>query len=201
MNSTRLDLDFIGLHLATVHARELRLVQYPAFMWITPSILFSILPRFAAFRSVTSLSLHSLSLHEFGDVDTQHVFGHFSPTVRELDLSEPRATPRGLIRFLHSFWTLDDLSISDPEWDHETEAPPIAEAGTLPPLHGTLHFLRLHADSADFVSLLAGLPVAFQHVSLVNCQLPSTPINRLLMRLSTSLKSFSVSAWFYGVLN
>ena len=167
-------------------------------MWIVPPMLSPILPQFAAFKNITSLSLHSLSVHDFDDTETQSIFGHFFLTVRKLDLDEPRATTRGLLRLLSNFRTLDDLSISDPKWDHETEVPTPAEAVTPPPLHGTLHFLRLHADSADFVSLLVRLPLAFRRVSLVNCQLPSMSIDLLLKRLSSSLKSFSVSSWFVG---
>ena len=192
------DLDLIGFHLATTHARELRLVQYPSFMWIVPPMLSPILPQFAAFKNITSLSLHSLSVHDFDDAETLSIFGHFFQTVRKLDLDEPRATTRSLLRFLCNFCALDDVSISDPKWDYETEVPPPAGAVTPPPLHGTLHFLRLHADSADFVRLLARLPLAFRRVSLVNCQLSSTSIDLLLKRLSSSLKSFSMSSWFVG---
>ena len=162
-------------------------------------MLSSILPRFAAFQSITSLSLHSLSIHHFDDVDIRSIFGHLFQTVRRLDLEEPHATARGLLRFLCNFCALEDLSISDPEWDRETKVPQAAEAGSTPPLHGTLHFLRLHADSADFVSLLAGLPIAFRCVSLVNCQLPSTPVNLLLKGLAQSLAALTVSSWFNGV--
>lgn len=195
----RFDLDPIGFHLATIYARELRLVQYPSLMWITPPMLSSILPQFAAFKNITSLSLHSLTVHDFDDVNTRSIFGHLLPTVRKLDLEGPRATARGLFHFLCNFCALDDLSISDPEWDHEIEVPSAAEIGRLPPLRGTLHLMRLHADSVDFVGLLGGLPAAFRRVSLVNCQLPPGPINLLLKRLSSSLVSFSVSSWFIGV--
>jgi len=170
-------------------------------MWITPQTLSPILPRFAAFKNVTTLSLHSFSAHHFDDLDTEAVFGHFFLTVRKLDLDEPRTTAKCLLRFLCNFCALDDLSISGPEWDHETDPQPDTEVGTLPPLGGTLHFLRLHADSADFISLLAELPVAFQHVSLVNCQLPSAPINQLLMQLSSNLESLSLSSWFISELS
>ena len=165
-------------------------------MWITPQILSSIFPRFSAFKNITSLSLHLFSVHHFDDLDIQSCFQHFFPTVQKLNLEGPRTTAIGLLLFLCNFRALDDFSISDPEWDHETNAPPAPEARMLPPLRGTLHFLRVHADSANFVSLLAGLSVAFQRVSLVNCQLPSTSINLLLKRLSSSLKSFSSSSWF-----
>ena len=183
-----------------MHARELRLVQYPSLMWITPRTLSPILPRFTAFKSITTLSLHSFSAHHFNNLDTETIFGHFFPTVRKLDLDEPRTTAKALLRFLCNFRALDDLTISDPEWDYETGPPLAAEATTLPPLRGTLHFMRLHADSADFVSLLVGLPVAFQHVSLVSCQLPSASINLLLEQLSSNLKSLSLSSWFISEL-
>lgn len=184
--------------MATTYARELRLVQYPSFMWIVPWMLSPILPQFAAFKNITSLSFHSLSVHDFDDFDTRSIFGHFFLTVRKLDLNEPRATTKGLLRFLCNFRTLDDLSISDPKWDRETEVSPPAEAVTPPPLRGALHFLRLHADSTSFINLLARIPLAFRRVSLVNCQLPSKPIDLLLKRVSQSLKSFSVSSWFIG---
>ena len=138
-------------------------------------------------------------VHDFDDVNAWSVFEHFFPTVRKLDLDQPRATPRGLLRFLCNFCTLEDLDISDPEWNHEIGGSWAVEVGALPSLHGTLHLMRLHADSADFVSLLAGLPVAFRRLSLANCRLPSTPINLLLTRLSQSLESFSVSSWFNGM--
>ena len=183
--------------MATTHARELRLVQYPTLMWITPHMLHPILPRFTAFRAVTCLSIHLFSVRLFSGVDTQAIFGHFFPTVKELNLEEPRATAKGLHQFICRFLVLDHLSISDPEWEpgNTILAP---EVETVPPLRGTLHFLRLHPDSAKFVDLLARMPVAFRDILFVNCQLPSTPVNRLLRRLSPTLKSFSASAWLSG---
>ena len=170
-------------------------------MWITPRILSSIIPRFSAFKNITSLSLHSFSVHHFDDLDIQSCFQHVFATVQKLNLEGPRTTAIDLLLFMCNFRALDDFSISDPEWDHETSGPPAPEVRVLPPLRGTLHLLRVHADSADFVSLLAGLSVAFQRVSLVNCQLPSTTINLLLKRLSSSLKSFSSSSWFISELS
>jgi len=192
------DTIFLGLHLATVHARELRLVQYPSCKWITPHMLYPILPRFAMFRTVTRLSLHLFSVHLFNKADTQTIFGHFFPTVKELNLEEPYTTVKGLHQFICHFLVLDNLSISDPEWESE-DTPLDLEVETAPPLRGMLYLLRLHPNSAKFVDLLARMPVAFRDVLFVNCQLPSMPVNRLLRRLSPSLKSFSASAWLNGV--
>lgn len=191
------DASFSGLHLATIHARELRLVQYASLTWITPHMLYPILSRFSAFKAITRLSLHSLSVRAFNEVDTRAIFGHFFPTVKELNLEEPRATAKSLLGFLSRFQVLDNLSISSPEWEPEDTSVAL-EVETVPPLRGMLHFLWFHADSATFINLLAKVPISFQSVLFVNCRLPSTPINRLLRRLSPSLKSFSASAWFNG---
>lgn len=189
----------VGFHLATTHAHELRLVQYPSFIWIKPSMLEPILPQFARFKSVTILSLHSFSVHHFSDFETRSILGHFFPTVRKLNLEDPRATARGLLRFICNFKALDDLRISGPEWDHESKVLPASELGTPPPLHGTLHLQSLHVDSVDFFTLLTGLPIAFRCVSLANCQLPSILTNSLLRRLTPSLKTLSVSSWTNGM--
>lgn len=155
-------------------------------MWIRPSMLEPILPRFTTFQSITSLSFYSLSVRHFEGADIQSIFGHFFQTVQKLVLEEPRATARGLFHFLRNFHALDDLSISNPEWDHETEVSPAAGARALSSLHGTLSLRRLGADSADFVGLLAGLPASFRRIWLVDCQLPSMQINLLLNRLTPS---------------
>ena len=185
VNNARSDLP-IGFHLATTHARELHLVQYPSFMWIRPSMLEPILPRFTTFQSVTSLSFYSLSVRHFEGADIQSIFGHFFQTVRKLVLEDTCATARGLFHFLCNFHALDDLSISNPEWDHEIEVPQAAEASAFPSLHGTLSLRRLGANSADFVGLLAGLSTSFRRIWLVDCQLPSMQINLLLKRLAPS---------------
>jgi len=104
----------------------------------------------------------------------------------------------GLIRFLLHFRVLDNFSISDPEWDDEDGAPSVSASTEPPPFRGELYLLRLHADSANFIDLLASIPIAFQRVTIVNCRLPAAPINRLLDQLSLSLRTFSMSAWFDG---
>jgi hypothetical protein len=190
------DIEYPGLRLATKYARELRLVQRPPFMWIVPSLLHPILHRFAMFKNVTSLSLNSLSIHHFNEVDTTKIFGHFFPTVRKLSLEDPRSSARGLLWFILRFRVLDDLSICDPEWDDEESALLVSCSAEMPPFRGELEFLRLHDGSADFVNLLARVPIAFRRISIINCQVPSAQINRLLNRLSPSLASFSMSAWF-----
>ena len=194
------DARSLGLHLAGIHARELHLVQYQSFMWITPHLLYPILPRLAAFNKITSLSLHSFSIHPFDATDIRTIFRHLFQTVRDLNLEEPHANAASLLGFLSHFKVLDDLSISDPEWDHECGAPSVLGEQTWPPLRGTLHFLRIHEDSAEFINLLADITTALQEISLVNCQLPSALINRLLNRTSSSLKIFSMSAWSYSGL-
>lgn len=161
-------------------------------------MLYPILHRFAMFNNVTSLSLDSFSINHFNEVDITGIFRHFFPTVRKLNLDDPRSSANGLIQFLLHFQVLDDFSISDPEWDDEKNAPALPTSAELPPFRGELHLLRLHADSADFIGLLACIPIAFQRVSIVNCKLPSIPINRLLNQLSSNLRAFSISAWFGG---
>jgi hypothetical protein len=192
------DVDLAGFDLATTHARKMRLVQSPSLMWITPWFLSTILPQFTAFKNITSLSFHSFSIQRFDDLTTQSTFGHFFPTLRKLDLEKPQTTVNGLLRFLRNFIVLDDFGISDPEWAREAGSPDTSDMGTSPPLCGRLRLLGLRNDSTDFVTLLAGFPIAFQHVSLVNCQLPFTSINLLLRRLSPKLKSFSASSCFTG---
>lgn len=167
-------------------------------MWITPHLLYPILPRFAAFNKITSLSLHSFSTHPFDAIDTRAIFGHLFQTVQDLNLEEPRATATSFLGFLSHFRVLDDLSVSDPEWDHDSSESSILGAQTWPPLRGTLHFLRIHADSAEFIKLLANIPTAFQEISLTNCRLPSALINQLLDRISSNLKIFSMSTWLRG---
>lgn len=163
-------------------------------------MLHPILHRFAMFNNVASLSLNSLSIHYFNEVDIIDIFGHFFPTLRELNLEGPRSSVNGLIQFLLHFRVLDDFSICDPEWDDEGNAPFVPASAELPPFRGELHFMRLHADSVDFITHLARIPVAFRRVLMVNCQLPPASINQLLDRLSPSLRSFSMSAWFDGEL-
>jgi len=183
--------------MVTKYAQELRLVQQPSFMWIIPVFLYPILPQFAMFDSVTSLSFDSFSLHQFDEDDIVEIFGHFFPTVQKLDLGDLRSTVGRLVRFLLHFRVLDDFSISDPKWD-EDDAPLASASVDPPPFRGELYFMGLNADSADFVSLLACIPIAFQRVSVVGCQLPSAPLNRLLNQLSLSLREFSMSTWFDG---
>ena len=163
-------------------------------------MLYPILHQFAMFNNVTSLSLNSFSLHHFNEVDITEIFEHFFPTVRKLSLEDLCSSVDALIWFLLRFRVLDDLSICDPEWDDEDNALFVSASAELPPFRGELHFLRLHADSVDFIDLLARIPIAFQQVSVVNCQLPSASINRLLNQLSPSLRVFSMSGWFDSAL-
>ena len=194
--SNSFDIGSPGLRLAAEYAQELRLVQRPAFMWIAPFLLYPILHQFAMFTNVTSLSLNCFSIHYFNEDEITEVFEHFFPTVRTLNLEDPRSSVNGLIRFLLHFRVLDDFSVSDPEWDGEDVLPVIPTSAKLPPFRGELYLLRLHADSADFIGLLAHIPIAFRRVLVVSCQLPPAPINRLLNQLSPSLRQFSMSTWF-----
>lgn len=187
----------LDLHSVAAYARQLHLVQYQSLEWITPRLLYPILHQFAAFRNVSSLSLHSLSIELFDAADVKAIFGHFFPTVRSLDLEGPRAKATSLLEFLLHFQALDDLGISDPEWDHES-ATPLTGRQVWPPLRGTLHFRGVRADSVEFIDLLTGIPIAFRHVCLVCCQLPPALINQLLDRTSSCLKTFSISTWFRG---
>ena len=192
---TSVDNACLGLRLATKYAHELRLVQRPSFTWIAPVFLYPILHRFAMFDNVTSLSLDSFSVHYFDEVDIVEIFRHFFLTVRKLHLEDPRSTVNGLVWFLFHFQVLDDFSISDPKWD-ETDVPFVSGSVGSPPFRGELHLMGLDTDSADFISLLACIPVAFRRVSVVGCQLPAAPLNRLLNRLSPNLRAFSMSTWF-----
>ena len=161
-------------------------------------MLYPMLPALSAFRTVTRFSLHSLSVHFFNETDIQAIFGHFFPTVKELNLEEPCAAAGSLHKFICHFAVLDHLTISDPEWELGSES--LDEVETIPPLRGTLHLRGLYADSEEFLDLLARTPAAFQDILFVGCQLPSEPTNRLLRHLSRSLKSFSASTWFNGEL-
>jgi hypothetical protein len=126
-------------------------------------MLYPMLPRLSAFRTVTRLSLHSFSVHFFNETDIRAIFSHLFPTVKELNLENPCAVAGSLHKFICHFVVLDHLTISDPEWEPGNE--PLDDVEIVPPLRGTLHLQGFYADSGEFLDLLARTPVAFRGIA------------------------------------
>jgi len=92
--------------------RELRAKQpHGTSPWFVPqAFTHRHLHHFSAFTNVHTLRFQSLEIHRFIS-GIELYFGHFSPTLRSITLSEPRCTPRQLSSFLSFFQNLDDIEI------------------------------------------------------------------------------------------
>jgi len=65
---------------------------------------------FSALTNVHTLRLRDLDIHLFIP-GVERYFGHFSPTLRSIALSDPHCTPRQLAHFLSLFTNLDNIEI------------------------------------------------------------------------------------------
>ena len=65
---------------------------------------------FSAFANVQNLVIRRLQLDHFIP-DIERYFGHFSPSLRSIELFKPRCTPRQLSYFLSLFPNLDDIEV------------------------------------------------------------------------------------------
>jgi len=72
------------------------------------------LRHFSAFTNVQTLVLRKPDVGKFIPCIEQY-FGHFSPTLRSIELAAPCCTPRQLSYFLSFFPNLDDVNISSPK--------------------------------------------------------------------------------------
>ena len=181
---------------AGCYARTLRLVQCP-WMWMQPRLLTHFSHHFSVFINVTSLTIDTLDIYLFSQVELRVVFGHFFRTVTELALESPRSDPHDLVAFLRHFSGLENLTISDPEWVevrqflfHPRKASPLCK--------GRLDLIGLGRDSSPFVRLLSRLPLGFRQLSIIGCSLEGSEFDPLLDRLGESLRSLAVSTWFRG---
>jgi hypothetical protein len=77
---------------------------------------------FSALTNVQTLRLRELDISRFIP-GIEHYFGHFSPTLRSIELTGPRCTPRQLSHFLSLFPNLDDISICGPMRSPNTTVP------------------------------------------------------------------------------
>jgi hypothetical protein len=168
-------------------------------MWLEPQVLHLVSPHLSSFREITTLSLHSLSLSLFSQADINAIFGHFFFTVKKLNLDDPNSTPQALIHFICRFSVMENLAISSPRWA-SPDGRPAAPIAHIPPFTGKLCLYKFQQDSATFVRLLSMLPINFGSVAVVDCGWDPLPFNRLLYRVSHTLKYLAVSAWFNGTL-
>lgn len=197
----------ITFALALAHIRErtaghyasaLHLVQHPWMMWIHPHLLIHFSHHFSIFANVTSLTIDTLPIYLFSQIELRKVFGHFFQTVTELSLEGPQSDPHDLIAFLRHFSRLDSLTISDPEWV-EVRQFIFHPRKASPPCKGTLVLIRFDSNSSLFVQLLSRLSLRFRQLSIVGCSLGRSEFDPLLDCLGESLRSLAVSAWFKGV--
>jgi len=166
-------------------------------MWMHPRLLIHFSHHFSIFTNVTSLTVDTLAIYLFTQVELRKVFDHFFRTVSELSLESPQSNPHDLVAFLRHFSVLDSLTISDPEWVetrqflfHPRKAPP--------PYKGTLELIGLDSDSSEFIRLLSRLPLGFRQISIIGCSLEGSEFDLLFDRLGESLRSLVVSTWFQG---
>lgn len=184
--------------IAGYYARTLRLVQYPRMMWIQPRLLIHFSHHFSIFTNVTSLTIDTLPIYLFSQVELQNVFDHFFRTVTELSLESPWSNPHDLIAFLRHFSELDSLTISDPEWV-DTRQFLFHPRKASPPCKGTLDLIRFDSNSGLFIRLLSRLSLGFKQLSIIDCSLEGSELELLLDRLGENLKSLVISAWFKGM--
>jgi len=92
--------------------RKIRVDQRPGTSsWFVPQAFSPLnLRYFSAFVNVHTLDLENMQIHRFVP-DIKCYFGHFSPTLRSIKLSNTYGTPRQLSYFLSLFPNLDDIKI------------------------------------------------------------------------------------------
>ena len=117
------------------------------------------LHQFSALTNVRQLILSHLDIPSFMP-KIRRYFGHFSPTVRRLDLFAPRGSCRQIIYFIGLFEHLQDLEIvgdHDGTQDEPEDHPTLTPLFT-PPLRGLLklsHFRRVGLVR-DMIDLFGG---------------------------------------------
>ena len=115
---------------------------------------------FSALTNVQELEIERLQLPDFMP-RLQLCFGHFSPTLRFLDLKEPRGSHRQILYFVGLFPNLQDLRLSHHyDWDEVENADDATLVPlSVPPLRGwlTLRFFTWEDLVKDMIFLFGGL--------------------------------------------
>jgi len=128
-----------------------------------------VLRQFSALTNVQELGIEYLDIPKFMP-KIQRYFGHFSPTVRSLALSEPKGSRRQILYFVGLFQHLEDLKLTYDQLgfhegltDNFELIPP-----SVPPLRGrlTIRNLALVQLLKDMINLFGG--VRFHHMDLCN---------------------------------
>ena len=93
------------------HIKKIRVNQPWGIGWFVPQAFDHCdLHYFSAFTNVHTLELQKMELYRFIP-DAKHYFGHFSPTLRSIVLSNLHCTPLQLSHFLSLFPNLDNIEI------------------------------------------------------------------------------------------
>jgi hypothetical protein len=122
---------------------------------------------FSALKNLQELGIDNLQVSSFIPGLRQY-FGHLSPTLRFLALSEPIGSSRQIVYFIGLFPNLQDLKLhySDLKNCHENVADTTLIPLSSPPLRGrlTLIFFTREQIVKDMITLFGGL--RFHHMDL-----------------------------------
>lgn len=120
-----------------------------------PATLDNVLEHFRSFTQVQNLVVVDLVVHLFRDPPIHHYFGHFSSSLRRLNLVAPAATSE-LLDFLCLFPHLETLIMFNPV----SQVSPVPLVTTVsPPFSGTLMLLGFESlIQTSFIKNLCSLP-------------------------------------------
>jgi len=146
--------------------KEVRVIQQPGSpAWFVPRAFNRRdLQYFSAFANVQTLVLQCLQIYHFIP-GIKRYFGHFSPTLRSIVLSNLQCTPRQLSYFLSLFPNLDDIEIR-----HALASVRSPDTGLIPfsspRLRGrlVLRYFRWAETWTDLIALCGGL--RFRYVDM-----------------------------------
>jgi len=132
------------------------------------------LRHFSAFTNVQALVLRKPDVGKFIPCIEQY-FGHFSPTLRSIELAAPCCTPRQLSYFLSFFSNLDDVNISFP-WRPPSAAVPDSELVPFsgPKLRGRLELCQINwvETWTDLIASCGGLRFNYMNLHWVRDCVP-----------------------------
>jgi hypothetical protein len=121
---------------------------------------------FSAFTNVQALGIRGLDIFRFIP-GVEHYFGHFSPTLRSIELIRPCCTHRQLSHFLSFFPNLDDIKICGPTCLPNTTIPDVELVPfSTPRLRGRLVLYNFDSVETWIHLIAAGGGLRFRYVEL-----------------------------------
>ena len=156
-------LDELGL---IPRVKEIRVLhRYCTSCWFMPQNFSRLdLRYFSAFTNVHTLCLQEVDISRFMP-GIKRYFGHFSPTLRSIELYTPRCTPRQLSYFLSLFPNLDDIVVRGFFFYVVTPDTTLVPFST-PRLRGRLKLLNFHWTETWTYLITSCDGLRFRHMDL-----------------------------------